>query len=58
MLMVFALAAAIGFFYLTKDRNRDLAAEAVTRAAGDVDRAATAAGDAGRATAERMREPD
>ena len=55
-LVALAVLAAVALFYLSHDRNRDRAADAVTNAATSVDRAASAAGDASRNAAERLNE--
>lgn len=54
-LVALALILAIGFFYLTNDRNEDRQADAVTRAAGAVDDAAMVIGDAAKNAADTLR---
>lgn len=57
LLVAIALILAIGFFYLTKDRD-DRRADTVTQAVGSIDSAAHVVGDAARNAAETLRNQD
>lgn len=56
-LVAIALLLAIGFFYMTKERN-DSRADALTEAAGSVDSAAHVVGDAAKNAADTLRNHD
>ncbi|WP_176596013.1 MULTISPECIES: hypothetical protein [Sphingobium] len=56
-LVAIALVLAIGFFYMTKERN-DSRADALTEAAGSVDSAAHVVGDAAKNAADTLRNHD
>jgi len=56
-LIALALVLAIGFFYMTKERQRE-PADAVTDAAASVDSAANVIGSAARNAADTLRNRD
>lgn len=53
LLVAIALVLAIGFFYMTKERDANRA-DALTQAAGSVDSAAQVVGDAARNAADTL----
>lgn len=57
-LVAIALILAIGFFYLTNERREDRQADKVTKAAGSLDDAARAMGDAAKNAADKLRDKD
>ncbi|APL93696.1 hypothetical protein EWH08_02915 [Sphingobium indicum] len=57
LLVAMALLLAIGFFYMTKDRD-DRRADALTQAAGSLDSAAHVVGNAARSAADTLRNHD
>lgn len=57
LLVAIALILAIGFFYMTKERD-DRRADTLTEAAGSVDSAAHMVGDAAKNAADTLRNHD
>lgn len=57
VLVAIALILAIGFFYMTKDRN-DRPADALTTTAESADSAAHVVGNAAKSAADRLRNQD
>lgn len=54
-IIALALLLAVGFFYLTGDRDDDRPADTVTQAAGSLDDAARSVGDAAKNAAHSLR---